>query len=550
MQDQSRFFVAIFASMAILFGFQYFQSSQEQYKEKNINSKTHNEKQESTLETVKESEPMPILPREQALTSSDRLFFKNNHISGSILIKQGLLDDITLNDYKETLDPKSPSVRLLNPENTENSQYIDVRWVKNDQVLQPRFRLLNQSSDKIELVWDMEVNVQVKRTYRLDDLYVVHVHDEVINNSQENIKLAQKIVLCKNVKNHKATSSSVHEGVVAYLNKTLYEGAVDKLKDQSKNDAATGGWFGLTDQFFLVCAIDDQNVTKDFKFDRSSDDLKATSMRHNINVPSKKNMMVESKFFVGPKVVKILDQYEPLLKAPHLDLAVDFGWFYFLTKPLFFALEKLHGIFHNLGWAIIILTILFKIITLPLGYKSLRSMRRMKSLQPQLEQLKQRCGNDQMQFLQKQRELFKKEKVSPMGGCVPMLMQAPLFFCLYKVFLISIEMRHAPFIGWIQDLSAPDPLSVFNLFGLLPITLPSFLQVGPLPLLMGLTMLIQQKMSPQAAMDESQRKMMLIMPIMFTFLFSSFPAGLVLYWTLSNVLSIVQQYIFEKTSKV
>ncbi len=549
MQDQSRFFVAILASMAVLFGFQYFQSYQEQKNPKTSQQMTHSPHKDPSLETIKEHSIESNLTREEALKSSNRLFFKNQYVSASILAKQGLLDDVTLNDYKQTLDPNSPFVSLLSPENSQQSQYIDVQWIKNDQTLQPRFRLLNQFSDKIELIWDMDVNVQLKRTYQLDDLYVVHVCDEVMNNSDEDIKLTQKIVLSKNIKNHKPASSSVHEGVVAYLNEKLYEGAVDKLKDELKTDAATGGWFGLTDQFFLVCAIDDQKVTKDFKFEKLGDFLKATSTRYHLDVPSKKNACVETKFFVGPKVVKVLDKYESILKVPHLDLAVDFGWFYFLTKPLFFALEKLNDIFHNLGWAIIILTILFKLMTLPLGYKSLRSMRRMKSLQPQLEQLKQRCGNDQMKFLQKQRELFKKEKVSPMGGCVPMLLQAPLFFCLYKVFLISIEMRHAPFFGWIRDLSAPDPLSVFNLFGLLPITLPSFLQIGPLPLLMGLTMLIQQRMSPQAGMDESQRKMMMIMPIMFTFLFSSFPAGLVLYWTLSNVLSIIQQYVFEKTTK-
>ena len=297
----------------------------------------------------------------------------------------------------------------------------------------------------------------------------------------------------------------------------------------------------------MVALLSEQKKDYDYVFCASHDKFIDVSCRDTAIILQPESILnQETHFFAGPKVVRMLDLYETELGVPHLDMAVDFGWFYFLTKPLFFGLEYLHRILGNLGWAIIVMTLLFKIATFPFSYKSIRSMKRMKALAPQIEALKQRYGSDQMEFLKQQRALYKRENVSPMGGCLPMLLQAPLFFCLYKVFLISIETRHAPFLGWILDLSAPDPLSVFNLFGLLPFTPPSLLMVGPLAILMGITMLLQQKMSPQTGTDPSQQKAMMIMPLVFTFLFASFPAGLVLYWTFSNVLSIAQQWVLEK----
>jgi YidC/Oxa1 family membrane protein insertase len=245
--------------------------------------------------------------------------------------------------------------------------------------------------------------------------------------------------------------------------------------------------------------------------------------------------------FVGAKVLRTLDGYEEKLGFSKFDLAVDFGWFYFLTKPLFYLLEYLHKILGNLGLAILVMTVMFKVVLFPLANKSYRSMSRMKTLQPKMEALKQRFGTDKMRMNQEIMELYKKEQINPLSGCLPMVIQAPLFFCLYKVLFVTIEMRHAPFYGWIHDLSAPDPTSFFNLFGLLPFDPPSFLMIGAWPLLMGLTMFLQQKMNPQPA-DPAQATMFMIMPVMMTFLLASFPAGLVIYWAWNNILSIAQQW--------
>jgi len=248
--------------------------------------------------------------------------------------------------------------------------------------------------------------------------------------------------------------------------------------------------------------------------------------------------------YVGPKVLKILDDYENRYGFEKFDLAVDFGWFYFMTKPLFYCLDTLNSFFHSMGIAIMVMTIVFKLLMLPLSLKSHRSMNRMKKLAPTIDMLKTRYGSDKVKLNQEIMALYRKENVNPASGCLPMLLQAPVFFCLYKVFFVTIEMRHAPFMGWILDLSAPDPTSLFNLFGLIPWTPPGFLMIGLWPIVMGLTMVIQQKTGPQPA-DPQQAKAMMIMPFMFTFMFASFPVGLVLYWTWSNVLSILQQQAFN-----
>jgi YidC/Oxa1 family membrane protein insertase len=250
----------------------------------------------------------------------------------------------------------------------------------------------------------------------------------------------------------------------------------------------------------------------------------------------------QQSVFSGAKVLRLLDSYEEKKGFEHFDLAVDFGWFYFVTKPLFYVLEFLHQLLGNLGVAILVLTVFVKVLFYPLANKSFRSMARMKMMQPRLEALKQKYAHDKMRMNQELMEFYKKEKINPMSGCLPMLIQAPVFFCLYKVFFVTIEMRHAPFFGWIQDLSTPDPTSVFNLFGLLPWAPPSFLMIGALPLLMGGTMLLQQRLNPQPV-DPAQARIMLIMPIMFTYLFASFPSGLVIYWAWSNILSIAQQML-------
>ena len=336
----------------------------------------------------------------------------------------------------------------------------------------------------------------------------------------------------------------LHEGAIGVVEDRLKEFDYSKLtKEKEVIQASKGGWVGFTDKYWLVALVPDQNLSVQTRFSGTEAEMYRAEINNGEHILKPGTSLdYKQHLFSGAKVLRLLDAYEEKQGFKRFDLAVDFGWFYFVTKPLFYVLEFLHQLLGNLGVAILILTVFVKILFYPLANKSFNSMARMKIMQPQMEKIKQKYANDKMRMNQELMELYKREKINPMSGCLPMLIQAPIFFCLYKVFFVTIEMRHAPFFGWIHDLSAPDPTSFFNLFGLLPWDAPSFLVIGALPLLMGATMILQQRLNPQPV-DATQAKIMLIMPLMFTYLFASFPAGLVIYWAWSNILSIAQQML-------
>jgi YidC/Oxa1 family membrane protein insertase len=334
------------------------------------------------------------------------------------------------------------------------------------------------------------------------------------------------------------------------LDGTLEEIDYDDLREDGPIELPSkGGWLGITDKYWLATLVPDQesDLIANFRhyLAEGEDRYQVDYLRPAMTVRPGQTLEVTDRLFAGAKEVGLLDFYANEYGIPLFDRAVDFGWFYFLTKPIFHILHFFYQLLGNYGLAILLLTLLVKLLFYPLANKSYRAMSKMKKLQPEMMRLREQFSDDKMRMNQELMALYKKEQVNPMSGCLPIVVQIPVFFALYKVLFVSIEMRHAPFFGWIQDLSAPDPTSLFNLFGLLPFDPPAFLMIGIWPLLMGATMLLQTKLNPQPA-DPIQAKVMMFLPLMFIFLFATFPAGLVIYWTWNNVLSIGQQWLIMK----
>jgi YidC/Oxa1 family membrane protein insertase len=337
----------------------------------------------------------------------------------------------------------------------------------------------------------------------------------------------------------------LHEGLIGVMNETLEEIDYDDLQDGNKPQISSkGGWIGITDKFWLAALLPDQNANlkNRFSYIKVADRYQTDYLNQDgVTVAAGNTASTTNHLFAGAKEVHLIDAYEQNLKVDRLELAIDWGWFYIITKPLYTVLETVDDYAGNMGIAILIVTIMIKLILLPLAHKSYVSMSKMKKLQPEMKKLRERHGDDRQKLNEEMMALYRKEKANPAAGCLPLIVQIPIFFALYKVLYVTLLMRHEPFYGWIKDLSAPDPTSLFNLFGLIPWDPPQMMMIGILPLLMGLSMFLQQKFNPQPA-DPVQAKIFMLMPIFFTFLLASFPAGLVIYWTWNNILSIAQQW--------
>ncbi|MBI1954603.1 MAG: membrane protein insertase YidC [Proteobacteria bacterium] len=554
MSEQRNIILAVALSIAILLSFHYFY---ERPRQEEILKKTEVVKQEPLPQAAVPSSQEKLLSRQEALTTSQRVKINTKRLHGSINLEGGTLDDLTLADYHVSPDKKSDEIILLSPENTRDAYFVEFKY-ELAQLSSPhqlpnaktKWEIVRQelddSTQRLILEWKNQTGLTFQRHIFIDDNYLVQVTDHITNQSSQEAQL-QPVAQIQRIGTPQTGGYYIlHEGLLGVFNGKLQEVEYKKILEKRALEQTTkGGWIGITDKYWLVALIpqQDESVQTWFKgIQLNGQDIYLTgySLPSYTLKPGEK-VKISHNAFAGAKELHLLDNYEKQLGFDHFDLAVDFGWFYFLTKPFFLILTFLNQWLGNFGLALIALTILVKIVFFPLANKSYRSMSRMKSLQPKIEALKARFENDKLRMNQELMELYKKEGINPLSGCLPMLIQFPVFFALYKVFFVTIEMRHAPFYGWIHDLSAPDPTNIFNLFGLLSITLPTFLQIGAWPLLMGVTMWLQQKLNPQPA-DPTQATMFMIMPFMFTFLFASFPAGLVIYWALNNILSIAQQW--------
>ncbi|NBT85553.1 MAG: membrane protein insertase YidC [Alphaproteobacteria bacterium] len=559
MSEQRNLVVAIGLSLAILIGFNFFYEKPKYAEAIHHAEIAKNTSLNSAITADKDSGPAfevsKVVDRSQALSTESRIIIQTPKLHGSINLKGARLDDITLAEYHETTDPKSSEIMLLSPQNTKGAYFADFGWqgqgklpdantvwkVKGDANITA---VTLTCEHPVTLTFDNGAGLRFERTFSVDENYLFTINDKVVNSGHEEIKLQPYGRITRVGTPQTSGYYILHEGAIGVVQDRLKEFDYSKLiKEKEVIQTSTGGWVGFTDKYWLVALVSDQSLSVQTRFSGTEAEMYRAEINNGEHV-LKPGASLDYKqyLFSGAKVLRLLDAYEEKQGFKRFDLAVDFGWFYFVTKPLFYVLEFLHQLLGNLGVAILVLTVFVKILFYPLANKSFNSMARMKIMQPQMEKIKQKYANDKMRMNQELMELYKREKINPMSGCLPMLIQAPIFFCLYKVFFVTIEMRHAPFFGWIHDLSAPDPTSFFNLFGLLPWDAPSFLTIGALPLLMGATMILQQRLNPQPV-DATQAKIMLIMPLMFTYLFASFPAGLVIYWAWSNILSIAQQML-------
>ncbi|MCR6629960.1 MAG: membrane protein insertase YidC [Magnetospirillum sp.] len=502
--------------------------------------------------------------RAAALEASRRIPLRTPRLHGSIALKGARLDDLTLVEHRETTDPNSPEIVLLSPAGSPHPYYAEFGWVAADGATKvpgpdtvwsaaPGTSELAPGG-KVVLSWDNGDGLRFVKTFSVDENYMFSVDKRVENYGGKPVTLHPYGLIARTGTPPTQGMYILHEGPLGVFDGTLKEVKYDKLKSEGTiREKSVGGWAGITDKYWLTALIPDQKAEVTGRFvHQNRDNLDQYQVDFTggpVTVAPGASAETGFHMFAGAKQVTLLDAYAEKLGIKNFDLAIDFGWFYFLTKPFFYLLQMLHGALGNMGLAILALTVLIKAAMFPLANKSYASMSKMKNLQPEMKKLQERFADDKMRQQQEMMALYKREKVNPVSGCLPMLIQIPVFFALYKVLFVAIEMRHAPFYGWIHDLSAPDPTTVWNLFGLIPwdpsMYLPSFLHLGVWPLIMGVTMWLQQKLNPQPA-DPVQAKMMSFLPIVFTFLLANFAAGLVIYWAWSNTLSILQQWIIMR----
>ncbi|MEW5729526.1 MAG: membrane protein insertase YidC [Pseudomonadota bacterium] len=570
MNEQRNLILAIVLSAAILFGFQWlFPTTPTQAPVSADQAATSVPPvPQGTAQADAPAAAKPATPAETraaALAQAKRVPIRTPRLHGSISLAGARVDDLTLANYHETPDRGSPEITLLSPAAAPQPYYAEFGWVPADPAVKtPKADTLWQpvegsaaeltAGGKLTLAWDNGEGLRFMRTYTVDENYMFTVQQRVENIGTKPVTLHPYALVSRTGTPTTEGMYILHEGPLGVLGGTLKEVDYDELaKDGVIREKTTGGWLGITDKYWLTALIPTQKeeVTGRFVHQRTD-----TGDRYQVDFTggprvAEPGQSIEAGFnlFAGAKEVSLLDAYAEKYGVERFDLAIDFGWFYFLTKPFFYLLTMLNGMLGNMGLAILALTVVIKAIMFPLANKSYVAMTKMKKLQPQIQAMQQRYGDDKMRMQQEMMALYKREKVNPVSGCLPILIQIPVFFALYKVLFVAIEMRHAPFYGWIKDLSAPDPTSIFNLFGLIPWDPPTFLMIGVWPLIMGVTMWLQQKLNPQPA-DPVQAKMFQILPIVFTFMLATFASGLVIYWAWSNTLSILQQWIIMRRAGV
>ncbi|MDZ4870038.1 MAG: membrane protein insertase YidC [Alphaproteobacteria bacterium] len=577
--DSTNLIVAMLLCVVVMVAWQFFFVNPQVEKQREAAQRAA-EQQKTTAPTIAPTAPgAPVtpallppgqtMPLEDALkTGGARLEFDNPKVDGSIRLTGGQIDNLRLKDYRETVDPKSPEIVFLTPHGTTGATFAEIGWTRAPGSATPipdSKTVWNVASGTkltpstpVTLTWDNGQGLVFKRNIALDANYMFTVTDTVENGSGAPVTLYPYAVVAREGEPQHATNWILHEGLVGVLggslqDKTTYAEMRDYESKELKLDS-TGGWVGITDKYWMATLIPPQKEQFTGRFSLTTDAAGKEVFRADYllgarNVPAGGAVTVTHNVYAGAKVVSLIEEYQEKLDIFRFDMTIDWGWFSIITYWMFKGLDLLNKLVGNFGVAIILLTIGIKILFFPLANRSYESMAKMKKVQPQMKEIQERNKEDRMKQQQELAALFKREKVNPMMGCLPILVQIPVFFSLYKVLFVTIEMRHAPFFGWIQDLAAADPTSLFNLFGLLPFVVPTWLHVGVWPVLMGITMWFQTKMNPPAT-DPVQQQMMVMMPPVFTYLMASFPAGLVIYWTVNNLLSIGQQYVIMRRMDV
>ena len=492
-------------------------------------------------------------------------------VTGSISLVGARLDDLRLKDYRETVKKTSPLVRVLEPEADPQPSYAQFGWSTTEGAKLPGDDTLWTSTGgtvgighPVTLSWDNGAGLVFSIAFAIDDNYMFAVHQSVHNTGTTAVQLFPWERVRREYLPQTAGYSVLFEGVIGVMDNKLEDIGYGKIKTEAdKHDdvgydhVGAGGWAGFTDKYWLTALVPDQAVPMHASWnhwlDAGSDRFQVSYLATDAQkIAPGATASFDSRVFAGAKEVHLLDRYEAEGHIPLLSYAVDWGWFYFITKPFFYAIDFLYSVVGNFGVAILLFTLCVKGLFYPIAARSYRSMGKMRLLGPKITQVRERYKDDPAKLQSEMMAVYKAENVSPVSGCAPMLLQIPVFFSLYKVILVTIEMRHAPFFGWVQDLSATDPTNVFNLFGLIPFdpsALSPYLHLGVWPLLMGATMYFMQKLNPPAP-DPAQQKMLQFMPLIFMFTMGRFPAGLVIYWTWNNLLTMAQQWYIQRQAKL
>lgn len=500
-----------------------------------------------TDELIAAADTAEIMASAEAVRQDSRIHIKNASLTGSIRVKGARFDNLLLEKYKQTLENDSPDVELFAPAKTAAPYYAEFGWLSSDSSL----RMPDHNTvwtvrggeltpeTPVVLEWNNGQGLKFIRKISLDADYMFNIQQDVENDTGRTVTLYPYGLINRKTENANPSASVVHEGLIGVVDNNLKEIKYKDLTDEKAKEFKTAqGWAGFSDRYWFTAFILEGQNQNTVKFSATGKQNFQTDYVGAPVTAAPGSVASNSvKLFAGAKEIKLLDKYTQSLNIPKFDLAVDFGWYYFLTKPFFYILDFLYNFIGNMGWAILLFAALLRLVMFPIANKSYDSMSKMKKIQPKIKELQERYGNDKMKLQQETLEMYRREKINPAAGCLPMFIQIPVFFSLYKVLNIAIEIRHAPFIGWIKDLSAPDPLVLSTI---LHFPVPSLLDIGVWPIIMGITMYVQQKLNP-APTNKDQARMFALMPLIFTFMLGHFASGLVIYWTLSNILSIIQQ---------
>ena len=563
-QDNRNLVLAIVCSALLVIGYQIFF---ELPKQQALEEQALKEQKELILTAPENSsqsqQEVETSIKDEKIINAPRISIDTPSIEGSISLAGARIDDIVLKNYTKNLDPQSSKIRLFERLDNQKPYFAEFGWIGSGTVDLPNSSSIWTSNSSILepgkpiiLSYKSDNSLKFERIFEINENYLITITDRVMNNGSSEVTLYPYGLVRRTGLPKVDGLFILHEGPIAVIDEKLREVDYDDLVDDGDEIISSemkGGWIGITDKYWLAALIPDQKDNSEFAFrysKKSSGQWQSDWRGSSKIISPGSEIETTSHLYAGAKKLALLDEVEEDIGAYRFDLAIDFGWFYFLTKPFFYTLNWLSKYLGNFGLAIIGLTIIIKLLFFPLANGSYRSMAKMRALQPKLTELRERYKGDQQALNKAMMEMYKSEKVNPAAGCLPIFIQIPVFFALYKVLYVTIEMRHAPFYGWINDLSAKDPTSILNLFGILPYSvqnwpIPDFFQLGIWPIVMGITMWLQFRLNPTPP-DPVQARIFAWMPVIFTFLLATFPAGLVIYWTINNLLSIGQQWLIMK----
>jgi len=549
--------MAIVLSTVVLIGWAVFFEPPIVEQQDTKNQITKNES--TSTPSIEEIVSSKKISRKEAIDKVERIKLENENIKGSISLNGGVIDDITFKNYKENLE-SDEEVIFLNPKNSSEGYYIETGWastgnenlnlpldntiwkVKGNNSLQP--------GKPVILEWDNKEGLIFTKKIEIDNDFLFKITQNIKNNSNKSFQFFPYAQITRNYKPEVTPIYILHEGFLGVFGDELKEMDYEDVEKEKFTINSSKGWLGITDKYWLTAIVPEKG--KNFKSEFLSKNQKYKAnfiIKESLILNPNDSVTNKINAFVAAKEVAVIDNYAEKLGIEKFDLTIDWGWFYFFTKPLFFVIDYFFRMTGNFGWAIVIITALVRLIFFPLANYSFRSMAKMKVLQPEMLRLKDLHKDDKVKLQQEMMALYKREKVNPVSGCLPVLIQIPFFFAIYKMLYVTLEMRHQPFFGWVQDLSARDPTSIFNLFGLIPWDPPTFLMIGAWPIMMGLTMYLQMKLNPTPP-DPIQAKIFMFFPLFLTIILAPFPSGLVVYWTINNILTIAQQWVIMRGTKV